>query len=320
MKQTLLILALFLQSFLAFTENITEKSSVADSLLIELRALPHDTTRLKLLEKLVLTEQNSPHYIEYAEEMFNEAQRQKNPKYICSSTYFKILYYYNKNEVDSVSKLVNYVKPIAKRMEFFRLYFNAQKLLIYTYTYKEKYEYAINESLKMLEKAEELKNRLSGFRVKLDATDNKPGWKFAEAEMRGIPVRVEIGPKDIEQNQVVVVRRDTREKIVVSLDEIETKLGEVLEQMQNDMLERAKKHLEEHTVEARNWDEFKAHIEKQDGFVKAMWCGETECEEAIKDETTATTRCMPFEQEHLSDVCVCCGKPAKKMVYWGRAY
>lgn len=91
---------------------------MADSLLIELRALPHDTTRLKLLEKLVLTEQNSPHYIEYAEEMFNEAQRQKNPKYICSSTYFKILYYYNKNEVDSVSKLVNYVKPIAKRMEF----------------------------------------------------------------------------------------------------------------------------------------------------------------------------------------------------------
>ena len=158
MKQTLLILALFLQSFLAFAENITEKSSVADSLLIELRALPHDTTRLKLLEKLVLTEQNSPHYIEYAEEMFNEAQYQKNPKYICSSTYFKILYYYNKNEVDSVSKLVNYVKPIAERMEFFRLYFNAQKLLIYTYTYKEKYEYAINESLKMLEKAEELNN------------------------------------------------------------------------------------------------------------------------------------------------------------------
>ena len=107
MKQTLLILALFLQSFLAFAENITEKSSVADSLLIELRALPHDTTRLKLLEKLVLTEQNSPHYIEYAEEMFNEAQYQKNPKYICSSTYFKILYYYNKNEVDSVSKLVS---------------------------------------------------------------------------------------------------------------------------------------------------------------------------------------------------------------------
>ena len=158
MKQTLLILALFLQSFLAFAENITEKSSVADSLLIELRALPHDTTRLKLLEKLVLTEQNSPHYIEYAEEMFNEAQRQKNPKYICSSTYFKILYYYNKNEVDSVSKLVNYVKPIAERMKYYRLYFNVQKLLIYTYIYSEKYEYAINEALEMLKIAEELDN------------------------------------------------------------------------------------------------------------------------------------------------------------------
>ena len=129
-----------------------------------------------------------------------------------------------------------------------------------------------------------------------------------------------IGPYDIVIFQAVIVRRDTREKIIVSLDEIETKLGEVLEQMQNDMLERAKKHLEEHSVEARYWDEFKALIEKQDGFVKAMWCGDTECEEVIKDETIATIRCMPFEQEHLSDVCVHCGSPAKKMVYFGKAY
>ena len=172
-----------------------------------------------------------------------------------------------------------------------------------------------------LDKAEEIRKRLaSSYKVKVDDSDKSPGWKFSEQEVRGIPTRIEIGPKDIEKNQAVIVRRDTREKIIVSLDEIETKLGEVLEQMQNDMLERAKKHLEEHTVEARNWDEFKAHIEKQDGFVKAMWCGETECEEAIKDETTATTRCMPFEQEHLSDVCVHCGKPAKKMVYFGKAY
>ena len=173
----------------------------------------------------------------------------------------------------------------------------------------------------VLEKAEEIRKKLaSSYKVKVDDSDKSPGWKFSEQEVRGIPTRIEIGPKDIEKNQAVIVRRDTREKIIVSLDEIETKLGEVLEQMQNDMLERAKKHLEEHTVEARNWDEFKAHIEKQDGFVKAMWCGETECEEAIKDETTATTRCMPFEQEHLSDVCVHCGKPAKKMVYFGKAY
>ena len=173
----------------------------------------------------------------------------------------------------------------------------------------------------VLEKAEEIRKKLaSSYKVKVDDSDKSPGWKFSEQEVRGIPTRIEIGPKDIEKNQAVIVRRDTREKIIVSLDEIETKLGEVLEQMQSDMLERAKKHLAEHTVEARNWDEFKAHIEKQDGFVKAMWCGETECEEAIKDETTATTRCMPFEQEHLSDVCVHCGKPAKKMVYFGKAY
>ena len=172
----------------------------------------------------------------------------------------------------------------------------------------------------VLDKANELVDTLkaAGYKVKIDDSDKAPGWKFSGQEILGIPTRIEIGPKDIENNQAVIVRRDTREKIIVSLDEIETKLGEVLEQMQNDMLERAKKHLEEHTVEARNWDEFKAHIEKQDGFVKAMWCGE--CEEAIKDETTATTRCMPFEQEHLSDVCVHCGKPAKKMVYFGKAY
>ena len=116
------------------------------------------------------------------------------------------------------------------------------------------------------------------------------------------------------------MRRDTREKIFVSLDEIESKLSEVLDQMQKDMLERAKKHLEENTHEAGNWDEFTEIIEKQQGFVKAMWCGETECEEAIKYETGATTRCMPFEQEHLGDVCVHCGKPAKKMVLFGKAY
>ena len=137
-----------------------------------------------------------------------------------------------------------------------------------------------------MEKAEEIRRKLeSNFKVKVDDSDKSPGWKFSEQEVRGIPTRIEIGPKDIEKNQAVIVRRDTREKIIVSLDEIEIKLAEVLEQMQKDMLDRAKRHLEEHTVEARTWDEFTGHIEKQDGFVKAMWCGETECEEAIKDET-----------------------------------
>lgn len=154
MKRILFILAVALQcAFVSATH-----STVADSLLNELRALPHDSTRLKLLEKLVLTEQNSPHYIEYAKEMFEEAQFQKSDKYRASGSYYKLLYYYNQNEADSVSKLVNYILPIAERMQYWQMYFNAQKLLIYTYIYKEKYEYAINEALKMQEKAEILNN------------------------------------------------------------------------------------------------------------------------------------------------------------------
>ena len=173
----------------------------------------------------------------------------------------------------------------------------------------------------VLEKAEEIRERLSkNYKVKVDDSDKSPGWKFSEQEVQGIPTRIEIGPKDIEKNQAVIVRRDTREKVFVSLDEIETKLSEVLDQMQKDMLERAKKHLEENTHEAGNWNEFTEIIEKQQGCVQAMWCGETECEEAIKGETGATTRCMPFVQEHLGDVCVHCGKPAKKMVLFGKAY
>ena len=128
----------------------------------------------------------------------------------------------------------------------------------------------------VLEKAEEIRECLSkNYKVKVDDSDKSPGWKFSEQEVQGIPTRIEIGPKDIEKNQAVIVRRDTREKIFVSLDEIESKLSEVLDQMQKDMLERAKKHLEENTHEAGNWDEFTEIIEKQQGFVKAMWCGET---------------------------------------------
>ncbi|MDO5518933.1 MAG: proline--tRNA ligase [bacterium] len=173
----------------------------------------------------------------------------------------------------------------------------------------------------VLEKAAELKEQLSNkFRVNVDATDKSPGWKFSEQEIKGIPVRIEIGPKDIEANQAVIVRRDTREKLVVSLDEIETKLGEVLEQMQSDMLERARAHRDSHTYEATTYEDFKKTVEEKPGFVKAMWCGDVECENKIKEDTGATSRCMPFKQEQLSETCVCCGKPAKAMVYWGRAY
>ncbi|MDO5291192.1 MAG: proline--tRNA ligase [bacterium] len=173
----------------------------------------------------------------------------------------------------------------------------------------------------VLDKAAELKEQLSNkFRVNVDATDKSPGWKFSEQEIKGIPVRIEIGPKDIEANQAVIVRRDTREKLVVSLDEIEAKLGEVLEQMQSDMLERARAHRDAHTYEATTYEDFKKTVEEKPGFVKAMWCGDVECENKIKEDTGATSRCMPFKQEQLSETCVCCGKPAKAMVYWGRAY
>ena len=172
----------------------------------------------------------------------------------------------------------------------------------------------------VLNKAFELRDVLSNFRVKVDDSDKSPGWKFSESEMRGIPVRVEIGPRDIENNEAVLVRRDTHEKITVSLDEIEAKVSELLDTIQNDMLERARAHRDSHTYVATTYDEFVKTINEKPGFVKAMWCGDQACEDKIKEDTAATSRCMPFAQEHLSDKCVCCGKPAKKMVYWGRAY
>ncbi|MDD3222387.1 MAG: proline--tRNA ligase [Lachnospiraceae bacterium] len=172
----------------------------------------------------------------------------------------------------------------------------------------------------VLDKAYEIKDGLCGFRVKVDDSDKSPGWKFSEAEMRGIPVRIEIGPKDIEAGQAVIVRRDTREKQIVAFAELTEKVGETLEVMQKDMLERAKTHRDTHTFTAADYETFKDTVEKKPGFVKAMWCGDEACENLIKEETGATSRCMPFDQEHLADTCVCCGKPAKAMVYWGKAY
>ena len=172
----------------------------------------------------------------------------------------------------------------------------------------------------VLDKAYELKERLKGFRVKVDDTDKSPGWKFSEQEMRGIPIRVEIGPKDIEAGKCVICRRDTREKIEVSLDEIDVKADEILTKMQKEMLERARAHRDEHTYEAKDMETFRSLFAEKSGFVKAMWCGEQACEDQIKEELAVTSRCMPFEQEQIGDTCVCCGKPAKKMVYWGRAY
>jgi prolyl-tRNA synthetase len=172
----------------------------------------------------------------------------------------------------------------------------------------------------VLEKANEIKDVLSGFRVKVDDTDKSPGYKFAEQEMRGIPLRIEIGPRDISVGKCVLVRRDTGEKIEAPLDGIEKKVGEVLDAMQQEMLVRAEEHMNSLTSVAEDYDEFRAHFDKGNGFVKAMWCGDRECEDKIKEDLGVTSRCIPFDQEEISGKCVCCGRPAKKMVIWARAY
>ena len=172
----------------------------------------------------------------------------------------------------------------------------------------------------VLEKAAEIKEMLKDFRVKVDETDKSPGFKFAEQEMRGIPLRVEIGPRDIAEGKCVVVRRDTREKITCDIAALPEKIAELLPAIQKYMYKKKKKHLEDHTFEAPDKETFEALFEETKGFVKAMWCGSRECEEKIKEDYSVTSRCIPYKQEKLSDVCVCCGKPATKMVYWGRAY
>lgn len=177
----------------------------------------------------------------------------------------------------------------------------------------------------VLDKAYELKERLSKpgenkLRVKVDDSDKSPGWKFSECEMRGIPVRVEIGPKDIAEGKCVLVRRDTREKITCFLDDVETEAAKLLDTIQAEMLERARAHRDSHTYVAATMEEFEKCFTEKTGFVKAMWCGDQACEDAIKEKLAVTSRCIPFEQEELSDTCVCCGKPARKMVYWGKAY
>lgn len=173
----------------------------------------------------------------------------------------------------------------------------------------------------VLEKSQEITERLQKIcRVKSDTTDRSPGWKFAEYEMKGVPLRLEIGPKDIENNQCVLVRRDTREKIFVSLDELETKVPELLKTVQQALYDRALKRRSEMTYVAHDLDEIKEIADTKPGFIKSMWCGSRECEEKLKEVAGISSRCIPFEQENLGDKCVCCGKPAKKMIYWGKAY
>jgi prolyl-tRNA synthetase len=173
----------------------------------------------------------------------------------------------------------------------------------------------------VLDFAYKLKDQLAKtVRVGIDASDKKPGWKFNEYEMKGIPLRLEVGPKDIENGQVILARRDTGEKIIVSIDEIDEKLIEILDDIQKNLYRKASQHREKRTSIAINIDQLKNILETKPGFVKAMWCGNRECEDTVKEETGATSRCLPFEQEAVSDKCVCCGDKANQMVYWAKAY
>ncbi|MFI3168948.1 MAG: proline--tRNA ligase [Faecalibacterium sp.] len=173
----------------------------------------------------------------------------------------------------------------------------------------------------VLDKAREVSDKISAFaRVKLDDSDNAPGWKFSQWEMKGVPLRLEIGPKDIEKNQCVLVRRDTREKIFCSLDELEAKIPEVLKALADDLFAKALANREARTYSAASFEEVQSLAKEHTGYIKAMWCGDLECEMKMKNEAGLSSRCMPFAQETLSDVCPCCGKPAKTMVYWGVAY
>ena len=163
--------------------------------------------------------------------------------------------------------------------------------------------------------------RAAGIRVKVDDSENSPGWKFAEYEMKGVPLRLEIGPRDIENNQCVLVTRHNRNKTVHSLDGIAETAAEKLEEVRTGLYEKARANLERRTYTCRTLDEINEALTKNgDGFVRAMWCGDEACEDEVKAKTGVGSRCIPLEQEHLSDVCVCCGKPARHMVYWGKAY
>ncbi|WP_294490251.1 proline--tRNA ligase [uncultured Ruminococcus sp.] len=175
----------------------------------------------------------------------------------------------------------------------------------------------------VLEKAQEVCEQLkaAGIRVKVDDSEQSPGWKFAEYEMKGVPVRIELGPKDIENGQCVIVTRHDREKTFTPLTELVETVKAKLEAVRDGIYQKALENRERRTYACKTTDEIiKALDENGDGFIKAMWCGEEECEDKVKELTGVGSRCIPFEQENISDVCVCCGKPAKQMVLWGKAY
>lgn len=173
----------------------------------------------------------------------------------------------------------------------------------------------------VLDKAYELKERLSKFvRVIVDDSDNSPGWKFSEWEMKGVPLRLEIGPKDIEKEQCVLVRRDNREKSFTPLAELETAVPALLDTLAQAIYDKAAENLKSRTFTCATMEEIIQTAGEHTGYIHAMWCGDEACEDAMKEQAGLSSRCIPFEQEQVSDVCPVCGKPAKHMVIWGKAY
>ncbi|MEG0230289.1 MAG: His/Gly/Thr/Pro-type tRNA ligase C-terminal domain-containing protein, partial [Oscillospiraceae bacterium] len=174
----------------------------------------------------------------------------------------------------------------------------------------------------VLQKATEIVNDLKqNFRVHLDQSDNSPGWKFAQYEMKGVPLRLELGPKDIENNQCVLVRRDNGEKTFASLENLNETIDSLLKAVHQGLYNKVLENTKSKTHTANNYDEFIDIAKNKPGFIKAMWCGKKECEEKIKDITGGVkSRCIPFDEEQISDVCVCCGEKAQNMVIWGRQY
>ncbi len=174
----------------------------------------------------------------------------------------------------------------------------------------------------VLEACRALRDRLKGsFRVKLDESENSAGWKFAQYEMKGVPLRIELGPRDIEAGQCVMVTRHNGEKHIVSLESIESSAAEMLKNVHDGLYEKALANREHRTYACKTPDEINAALaEKGDGFVKTMWCGSPECEAKMKELCGITSRCIPFDQTPVGDKCICCGKPANTVLYWGKAY
>jgi prolyl-tRNA synthetase len=174
----------------------------------------------------------------------------------------------------------------------------------------------------VLDKAHELVSRLreAGVRVKCDVSDRSPGWKFAEHEMKGVPLRVEIGPKDIESSQGVAARRDSGEKVFIPLGDVEARVPALLEEIQNGLFAKAKENLTVNTRKAGTMEDIKAILGEHGGFVSTMWCGSLDCELKMKEVADVTSRCVPFVQDKVGDFCPVCGGPGETNIVWGVSY